>query len=227
MEKKKKEKKVNRLKSFFDLKWWFYDFVKITGFIPGMLFFRPKFVYLNKESKKEFKRESIMIAANHRGFMDPFIMVGVFYFKRVGVIATKDLFDTKFKNALFHGFRAICIDKDNVGISTFKEVNKIANDGHSVGIFPEGTIVHETDSLNEFKPGVIMMAKMAKLPIYPVYFSAKRKKLSRQVIIIGEKFDLNEQLNGRKPNSQTYAEMADELREKMLVLEKLSKEKYE
>ena len=72
-----------------------------------------------------------------------------------------------------------------------------------------------------------MMAKMAKLPIYPVYFSAKKKKLSRQVIIIGEKFDLNEQLNGRKPNSQTYAEMANELRDKMLVLEKLSKEKYE
>ena len=227
MKKNKSEKKVNRLKSFFDLKWWFYDFVKITGFIPGMIYLRPKFVYLNKESKKEFKTQSNMIAANHRSFTDPFTMVSVFYFKRVGVIATKDLFSSKFKTALFKGFKAVCIDKDNVGISTFKEVNKIANDGLSVGIFPEGTVINKTDTLNEFKPGVIMMAKMAKLPIYPVYFCKKKGKLGRQIIIVGEKFDLNKQANGRKFNSQTYAEMASELREKMLVLEKLSKDKYE
>ena len=42
-------------------------------------------------SFKQLKRESIMIAANHRGFMDPFIMVGVFYFKRVGVIVIVNL----------------------------------------------------------------------------------------------------------------------------------------
>ena len=167
-----------------------------------------------------------MIAANHRGFMDPFIMVAVFYFKRVGLVATKDLFDTKFKNALFKGFKAICIDKENVGISTFKEVNKVASDGHSIGIFPEGTVVNHTGTLNEFKPGVIMMAKMAKVPLYPIYLVKRKKWYSRQIILVGNRFDLDEFFKDKKANSVTYNEAAIALREKMLVLEKMSEEKY-
>ena len=93
-----------------------YDFVKVTGFIPISLVLRSKFIYKNKECKKEFKKDPIMIAANHRGFLDPFLIVSTFYFKRVGIIATKELFNTKFKKALFTGFRAIYIDKDNVSI---------------------------------------------------------------------------------------------------------------
>lgn len=226
MKKERQEKKVNRLKSFFDLRWWFYDFVKITGFIPIILFLRPKYIYINKKQKKDFKNDSIMIAANHRSLLDPFLMVSVFFFKRVGIIATKELFSTKIKKALFTGFRAICIDKDNVSISTFKEVNQRIKTGHSVGVFPEGTIAHKTSGIDEFKPGVIMMAHMAKTPIYPVYFATRKNIFQRQKIVIGEKFDVSMKMKGQKANSETFSNIASQLRDKEIELENYYKKIY-
>lgn len=226
MEKKKDRKKMNKLKSFFDFRWWFYDFVKITGFIPIILFLRPKYIYINKNQKKNFKNDSIMIAANHTSLLDPFLMVSVFFFKRVGIIATKELFSTKFKKALFTGFRAICIDKDHVSISTFKEVNQRIKTGHSVGIFPEGTIAHKSEGIDDFKPGVIMMAHMAKTPIYPVYFAKRKSIWQRQKIIIGERFDVAEHLKGMKANSDSFTIVANKLKEKEVELEKYYKGIY-
>lgn len=228
MENTKNRRKVNRLKGFFDFKWWFYDFVKITGFIPITLYLRSKFIYKNKEVKKEFKYDPIMIAANHRGFLDPFLMVSVFITKRVGIIATKDLFNTKFKKALFTGFRAIYIDKDNVSIKTFKAVNKVINDGHSVGIFPEGTIVHkQNEEISEFKAGVIMMAMMAKTPIYPIYFAKRNHWWQRQRIYVGERFDVFDCFEGKKPNGEKLAEVAETLRQKVIELSNMHKESYD
>lgn len=227
MEKKENRKKVNRIKGFFDFKWWFYDFVKVTGFIPISLILRSKFIYKNKECKKEFKKDPIMIAANHRGFLDPFLMVSTFYFKRVGIIATKDLFDTKFKKALFTGFRAIYIDKDNVSIKTFKAVNETIKDGHSVGIFPEGTIVHDKDQeISEFKAGVIMMAMMAKTIIYPIYFAKRDHWWQRQRIYVGERFDILSYTDGKKPSGEKMAEIAEILRQKVIELSNMHKETY-
>ena len=227
MEKKENRKKMNRLKGFFDFKWWFYDFVKVTGFIPISLVLRSKFIYKNKECKKEFKKDPIMIAANHRGFLDPFLMVSTFYFKRVGIIATKELFNTKFKKALFTGFRAIYIDKDNVSIKTFKAVNETIKDGHSVGIFPEGTIVHkENEEISEFKAGVIMMASMAKCPIYPIYFAKREHWYNRQRIYVGERFDINDYSSGKKLSGEKMTEVAEILRQKVIELSNMHKESY-
>ena len=131
MEKEKnKTKKVNRLKALFDIRWWFYDFVKVTGFIPVSLFLRTKYTYINKKQKKEFNNEPIMIAANHKDFLDPFLMVSVMWFKRVAVIATKELFEGKLKKALFTGFKAICIDKENVSI---RDINRRVAVGNFYG----------------------------------------------------------------------------------------------
>jgi 1-acyl-sn-glycerol-3-phosphate acyltransferase len=225
MKNNKSGKKVNRLKAFFDLKWWFYDFVKVTGFIPITLYLRSKFIYKNKEYKKEFKKDPIMIAANHRDFLDPFLMVSVFTFKRVGIIATKELFNTKFKKALFTGFRAIYIDKENVSIKTFKAVNEVIKDGHSVGIFPEGTIVHKDgEEISEFKAGVIMMALMAKAPIYPIYFAKRNHWYQRQRIYVGERFNVSDYFEGKKPSGEKMAEVAELLRQKVIELSNMHKE---
>ena len=80
-------------KRIIDLKWAFVFFVKVTGFIPIMLFLRPKYYYPSKETKKEFKRTSCIIASNHSSLQDPFYLVSVMYFKRLSIVATKELFE--------------------------------------------------------------------------------------------------------------------------------------
>lgn len=217
--KNKKPKKFNRFQALFDIKWWFYDFVKITGFIPAILYYRPKYYYLNKASKKEFKRNNFVIASNHNSLKDPLTMLVMFYFKRLGIVGTKELFNTKFKNALFTGFNCIKIDKENVSMSTFKQVNNTILRGHNVVIFPEGTIAHEKDYIAEFKSGVIFMALMAKSAIYPVYIVKRHHWYERQRIVIGEKFDVLSMANNGKMNSSEMEQCASKLRDKMIELE--------
>lgn len=226
MKKKKnrKQKKFNKIQSLFDYKYFFYDFVKLTGFIPALLIFRMKYYFINKSQKKEFKNSPCIIVANHSSFFDPFIMVSAFYYKRVSLVATKDLFNTKFKSFLFKAFGCILVDKDNVSMKTFKGVNDTILRGHSVGVFPEGTVIHQDDNVDAFKGGVIMMALMAKTCIYPTYIVKKSKWYQRQKIIIGEKFDVKDYLKSPIPSIEEISSCANELYKKEQELEKISKE---
>lgn len=222
--KSKKQKKFNKLQALFDYKYFFYDFVKITGFLPALLFFRMKYCFVNKEQKKEFKNNPCIIIANHHSFLDPFIMVSAFYYKRVGLVATKDLFNTKFKSFLFKAFGCILVDKDNVSMKTFKGVNDAILRGHSVGVFPEGTVAHKDENVDSFKGGVIMMALMSKSIIYPTYIVKRKHWYQRQKIIIGEKFDVKEHLTSLMPSIEEINNCANILYNKEKELENYSKE---
>ena len=51
--KKTKKKKQSKIKKLFEH--LFYDFVKLTGFLPTLIMMRPKIVYLNKDNKPNIK----------------------------------------------------------------------------------------------------------------------------------------------------------------------------
>lgn len=228
MEKKKKNKKLNKFCSLFDYKYFLYDFLKVTGFLSALLIFRNKTIFVNKEYKKEFKRKPVMIASNHSSFIDPLVMLAFFYYKRVSIIATKDLFEGKFKHFLFtHVFQAICVDKENVSIKTFRQVGDVLNNrGHSVVIFPEGTVIHKTHEVEEFKPGVIVMSAMTKTPIYPMYIVERKHWYERKKIIIGEPFIVSEHSSKSMPAGEELNRVTNELFLKEKELEKLALEKY-
>ena len=78
----------------------------------------------------------------------------------------------------------------------------------------------------EFKPGVILMAFMAKTPIYPIYFAKKKHWYSRQRVVIGEKFDVMQHLDGKRPNAEKMAEVANLLRQKVVELKEMDEQKY-
>ena len=48
-------------------KYFFYDFVKITAAIPGLLWFRPKRIYVNEKAKKKIEEAGKTLdTAQHR-----------------------------------------------------------------------------------------------------------------------------------------------------------------
>jgi len=221
--KKTQQKKFNKFQSLFDIKYLGYDFIKLTGCIPALLFFRVKYFYKNKETKKELRKTPCIIVANHHSFLDPFLMLTVYYNKRVSIIATKELYEGKLKNFLFTVFfRSIKIDKDNVSLKTFKDVKNVILRGHSVGIFPEGGIHNNQEGIEGFKSGAIMMANMANAPIYPVYFKKRTHWWQSTKVIFGEKFDVSSYING-KATSAALNEVAKELFIKEKELEEISK----
>lgn len=216
-------KKVNKFKSFFDFSFFGNDFVKLTGIVPSMLFFRIKKIFINKQQKKEFNKNSVIIASNHSSHADPILLCIGFYYKRLGIVATKELFDTKAKNAFFTFVHVIKVDKEKPSLKTFKEVKKVIDNGHSVAIFPEGTVAHKTNEVEPFKPGAIMMASMTGAPIYPVYIKKRKHWTERLKFIIGERFDIKDYCKGKSPSAAEMQIIADKLYEKEKELEAYAK----
>lgn len=175
--------------------WFFYDFVKVTGVIPGLLYFRPKTVFLHRETK-HIKGRALLVA-NHNSFIDPIILMLSFPFRRLIFMATKDLFQKPLADWFFTHVHCIKVDKDNFNMSSFRGVSDGLNKGKLVAVFPEGSVDTESEELHPFKAGAVLMALKNNAPIIPVYLS-KREKGKRQVVIIGDPVDVVAMCNGNQ-----------------------------
>ena len=192
-----------------------YDFVKITGAIPTLLWFRPKryFPY-----GKKIPKGSVLISGNHRSLLDPVIVTVSFPGRRLHCLATKELYNTKLKRAFFNQMHCIEVDKENFTISAFHDVVSRLKDGRAVVIFPEGGLNRDKeDTLLAFKSGAVLMAHKSGAPILPIYIFKKEKWYQRQRVVIGEPFDVSEYL-GKIPTIDKLSEVSSILRSKEIEL---------
>ena len=111
------------------------------------------------------KKGSIVLASNHFGYFDPFLLVHGIR-KPIDFIMQKELgIEPHFLFApMIYG--AIMIDRNKVGPSTIKESLKSIKNGKILGIFPEGGITSPV--LTKAKPGAIYLASVSKATILPV-----------------------------------------------------------
>ena len=192
-----------------------YDFVKLTGAIPVLLYLRPKIYkpFHNKTPKK-----GVLVSANHRSLTDPIVVHTVYPFRRMHCLATKELFNTKVKDVFFHLMNCIVVDKENFALSSFHEVVSKLSEGKMVVIFPEGGINSDReDTIRAFKSGAVLMAYKSKTPILPIYIVKREKWYHRQRIIVGKPFDVCEAV-GKMPTLEQLNKASEMLREREIEL---------
>lgn len=193
-----------------------YDFIKLTGALPCLIWMRPKVYYITK--KQKFKG-GMLVASNHTGFTDPIKCMLPLWYRRVNSLATANLYNTKIKNWFFNQMHCIKVDKENFNMSTFHQVVERLNNNKMVLIFPEGGINNKTDSVMSFKSGAILMAHKTKKPVLPMYVSKQKKWWHRVHIVIGEPIDISSMCS-KMPTLIELNEIANYVREKELELEK-------
>lgn len=196
-----KKRKKNLIQKIFDLRYFFYDFVKLTGAIPALIYFRVKRYYKSGKKPKGQFRGTYIVASNHSTFLDPIILLIAFWKRRVSFIATEDLFDTKLKRFFFNSVRMIPINKQNFKMETFKVAKDVIDSGHLVMIFPEGH-VQLSGEIDEYKSGAVMLGLLTKSPIMQVYIKQREKWWHRQKVIIGEKVYLEDYLDSKIPTME-------------------------
>ena len=172
-------KKRKNKKSYF-----FYDFVKITAAIPGLLWFRPKRIYASEAAKQRIRGGALLIA-NHSSNIDPIILMFGIYYRRHHFIATKELFDTRFKRFWFENFHCIEIDRENFGMGSFRSIIDMLKADKLISMFPEGHVTNN-EEVQKFKSGMVLMAVSSGKPIVPVYIKVRKRFWQRQYVIIGE-----------------------------------------
>ena len=198
----------------------FYDFVRVTGW-PLLLWYRPKRIYISKETKKKFKG-GLILMSNHISMKDPVYLLSSILQRRHHFVTAKELFSSKFKKWWFRNvFLCIEIDRENFSLLTFKDIIKHLEMGDMVTIFPEGHVNVEQEGLNAFKGGLAMMALKTKAPIIPVYIKKKEHWYSRLVIYIGDPIDVNDYVEGKTFNINDVKNISLILQNKEKELEML------
>lgn len=192
-----------------------YDFVKVTGAIPMLLWMRPKIYY---PFGKPAIKGAVLISANHRTFLDPVVVHLAFPFRRLNCLATKDLYRNKVLTFFFNQMHCIVVDKENFSLASFRTVVDRLKDDKAVVIFPEGQVNQDQqDTILTFKSGAVLMAQRAKAPILPMYIVKRKKWYQRQRILVGQPVNLGEILSPM-PSMQEISQASELLRDKEVQL---------
>lgn len=203
---KDKSTKKTKKRNYF-----FFNFVKITG-SPAILLLRPKVLCFGNTRPKDVKGGAI-ITANHTSFYDPVFGFCVFWRRKMHLVATKDLYNSKFKDFFFRNVQCIQVDKTNFSMSCFHEVKEVLQDNKLVMIFPEGKLNVEQEDMLSFKSGAILMAHNTNKPIIPLYIAKGKKWYNRWYGVLGDPIDVRA-LCGPFPTLEKLNEVSDFLRQK-------------
>lgn len=195
----------------FSWKYFGVDFIRLTGALPTLLWYRPKVLYENENAKKKIRGAALVIS-NHNCFFDPiYVMLGLWY-RRHRFICNKEFYETKAK-AFLRIVRCIPIDIENFNIGSLREINDCLKRGELVSMFPEGHINDGSGEMRQFKSGMVLMAVRADVPIVPMYIKEHKPKSGRLKMIIGEPIDIKKRCGGM-PNLQQIDQLTAELFDK-------------
>jgi 1-acyl-sn-glycerol-3-phosphate acyltransferase len=108
----------------------------------------------------------VIIAANHRSFLDPFV-IATLARRPIYFVAKKELFRNRFIGWFLNSLGAFPIDRGNADQDAMATARAILERGDGVLIFPEGTRTRP-GSLGSPKRGVGRLALETGAPVVPV-----------------------------------------------------------
>lgn len=199
---------------------WMFNLVKITSALPILISERLKKLYLHGKKPKGFSRKRIIVCANHRAYWDPVIVCTLLWNRRVQFIATKELFGNKFSSWFFKRVGAIRIDRENVGINTFKNAKKALDRGHVLTIFPEASVSNQ-QSIRAFNPGAALMSVLCEADILPIYIAPRDHWYQRRVVVIGDRINPKQYISSKLPTLTEIQHLTDIIRQQEIKLKEV------
>lgn len=128
---------------------------------PFIWFFRLKYNF--KPIKYKLEKKPYLILSNHLGILDPFF-VGSSFSRPIYYIASADLFSTKYGKIINYLVKPIPKNKNVKEMGPIKDCVRIAKEGGTVGIFPEGNRSFD-GNLCHIDEAIAKLAKLMKVDI--------------------------------------------------------------
>lgn len=167
-------------------------FVKITGILPFLLWYKPK-RYREHQRQKRNRSGEILIA-NHTTLMDFAMMLFVYPTQVIRVLMAEVLYSNRFMTWFLTHLRGIRVNRYSPQqTDKLSEAIDTLNHGGLVGVFPEGHLNAKGKDFGPFLPfssGAAYLALRTGAVVRPLYFHVAGGLFRRSHIMIGDAIDL-------------------------------------
>jgi len=131
----------------------------------------------------------VVLCANHIAWWDP-VVVAVSVKRPVHFMAKKELFRFRILARLFRKLYAFPVDRGKPDLAAVKNALGVLQEGHVLGIFPEGTRQKDKDHLGEMHAGAALFALKTGAKVVPAAIRSTYRPGSPVVLVFGESFTL-------------------------------------
>ncbi|MCO6048100.1 1-acyl-sn-glycerol-3-phosphate acyltransferase [Aeoliella sp. ICT_H6.2] len=159
--------------------------------------------------------QGAVLICNHRSSVDPCVIQVVSRRRLVHWLVAQLYKPGTMIARMLDVFEVISVRKDGNDVSPLRAAIRRAQAGDLVGMFPEGTINTTDDFMLPVRPGAIVVALRAKVPVLPCYLEGTPYHKypwmpvfmpSRVKLVIGEPIDLSEHY-GQDRNNDLIARL--------------------
>lgn len=158
-----------------------------------------------------------VICPNHTYWNDPFCVVFAFGKQFVmRAMAKMEIMKWPIVGPILGKCGVFGVDRGNTDMKAARQAMKSLKEGSKLLMFPEGTRVHEGESVDA-KAGAALFATRCNVPLLPVYIRNSKKLFKASTVVIGEPYV--PVYEGRKASSEELQKIAHELQERIYALE--------
>ncbi len=172
----------------FSFRYFPMDFGRSFAWLSFMPFFRTKIHPKGDVKSPQAIGGPLIIACNHRSFVDPIVLITAFSRRRMSMLVAKEVFgeegEHRIRKKLLKGIGCIKIDRESFDIEAINNCKAVLEKGQSLAIFPEGHLVHSGD-LAPMKDGTAMLSSLTQVPILPLYLCSSKGFLSKKHVYVG------------------------------------------
>ena len=146
-----------------------------------------------------------ILISNHRSSVDGFF-VQMACDKPVGCLVAREYIEIPVLRLLFRFLGMIPVGRQGVDTQATKRAIREAASGRLVLMFPEGRLNTTSDLMQSCRPGAVMVAIRAGVPIVPFYLQDITFTRARVQLYVGEPIDVVKLSQG-KTDKQTLGEI--------------------
>lgn len=123
----------------------------------------------------------VLLVCNHQSFFDP-VLATLALPRECHYMARDTLFRNRWFRRLIESLNAFPVKRDRADVGAIKETLRRLKRGALVTVFPEGTRTWD-GRVGPMQPGVVLMARKARVPLVPTLILGAHEVWPRQVAV--------------------------------------------
>lgn len=182
---------------------------KVTGYIPGWLFFKPK-IRLAPGAKRQLPQNCILMS-NHTSLLDFALYLTVFPGRTIRFPMAEVLYNKGSAMAfLLDALGGIRVDRDGKDFGFVPDCLEVLDGGGTLGIFPQGRLPLDGKAF-PFTVSTAFIATNTEAPIIPVYTGGNYGISRRADVVIGAPIYVSEHLQPGLSRDEQLQKLTDML----------------